>query len=568
SVKAKLKARWDFDYDGTWDTDWITADDATVPTKEWFPLGVKVEVHDDRGNLVGATGMLGRGRGGDAAAPSEGCSVARGAGTDRGSPASWPSPGYAARHLDMKLVTDLSRFIEADPALAALLEDVRPRLDDDPGHDLAHCMRVALWTIRLGSDFVDPRCAVAAALLHDVVNIAKDSPERADASRRSADLARDLLPKHGFTPRQVDAIAEAILAHSFSLGRIPHHPLGEALQDADRLEALGALGILRTASTGARMNAAYFDGDDPWATARPLDDRAFTIDHFFRKLLHLANTMRTSAGRREAHRRRDHMVAFLRQLGSEIGVDPPEASLAGDVKLERREDEQELVYEHKAAEYDRLVSAEDCDRSLIRELEKLAHLRGSRVLEVGVGTGRITRQLVASGAVVTGFDRAKPMLDLARRRIAETSPTGWTLACADARDLPIHPSSFDVAIAGWVFGHLRHWMPDHWQRAVGLALSEMDRGLVSGGTQIVIETLGTGSATPAAPNQALADYYAWLEERGFERSSIRTDYEFPDVETAAEVTGVFFGAAFAERVRRERWARIPECTGVWSKRKT
>jgi uncharacterized protein len=466
----------------------------------------------------------------------------------------------------------IARFIAADPDLAALLDEVRTRLtDDDPGHDVAHCLRVAAWTIELGRPVVDPRCAAAAALLHDVVNLPKDSPERADASRRSAEAARELLPRHGFSPRQVEAIAEAILTHSYSLGQVPVTPLGEALQDADRLEALGALGILRTASCGARMNAVYFDGDDPWATRRPLDDRAFTVDHFFQKLLRLPGTMRTRAGRREALRRREHMVAFLRQLGSEIGTDPPgdllaldgEAGEAGGVA-----EEQQLVYELRAEDYERLVAAEDHEGRLIWEIDRLVPLRGARVLEVGAGTGRVTRQLVARGARVTAFDRAEPMLAVARRELSRVATSGWTLACADARDLPLpEPACFDVAIAGWVFGHFRLWMPESWQATVGRALAEMERGLVPGGTAIVIETLGTGTATPRAPSEALAGYYAWLEQRGFVRSVIRTDYRFPDVETAAEVTGGFFGSDFAERVKRERLAEVPECTGVWFRKK-
>jgi hypothetical protein len=92
----------------------------------------------------------------------------------------------------------------------------------------------------------------------------------------------------------------------------------------------------------------------------------------------------------------------------------------------------------------------------------------------------------------------------------------------------------------------------------------MASGLVPGGVVAVIETLGTGQTEPAPPTQGLADYYAWLErERGFQRIVLRTDYAFPDPDTAASVAGAFFGAAFAQRVRRERWARIPECTGLW-----
>ena len=127
----------------------------------------------------------------------------------------------------------------------------------------------------------------------------------------------------GFDAASVTLISEAIHDHSFSTGRVPRSPLGDALQDADRLEALGALGIFRTASCGARMGADYFDADDPWAERRELDDARHTVDHFFKKLLLLAPTLRTAAGRAEAERRTVFMVEFLRQLGSEIGAPAP-----------------------------------------------------------------------------------------------------------------------------------------------------------------------------------------------------------------------------------------------------
>jgi ubiquinone/menaquinone biosynthesis C-methylase UbiE len=278
--------------------------------------------------------------------------------------------------------------------------------------------------------------------------------------------------------------------------------------------------------------------------------------------------MRTRGGREEALRRAEHLVLFVRQLGSEIGREPPESRVSFDVGTIDRAREQERIYDGRADEYDALVDAEDCDGNLIRTIEQIAPLRGARVLEVGVGTGRITRQLVARGARVTGFDRAKPMLERARRRLAELAPNGWSVSCADARDLPIEPASFDIAIAGWVFGHFRHWMPDNWQAAIGQALSELDRGLVDGGVAIVVETLGTGSEEPRAPNEALAQYYVWLEASGFARRAIRTDYRFDDVEAAAVRTRPFFGADFAERVGSEGWSRIPECTGIWWRRKS
>jgi uncharacterized protein len=216
-------------------------------------------------------------------------------------------------------LASIEHAIEGDAALRALLAEVAPRLDDDPGHDLHHCLRVALWTVRLGGEEVDWRHAVAAALLHDIVNLPKNSPDRARASEMSAEQARRLLPPLGFDAVTVEDIASAVRDHSFSRGAVPQSPLGRALQDADRLEALGALGLCRTISTGTRMGARYFHPEDPWAEARPLDDKAHSVDHFFTKLLRLQDTMHTEAGRREAHRRVAFLHSFLEHLAHELG---------------------------------------------------------------------------------------------------------------------------------------------------------------------------------------------------------------------------------------------------------
>ncbi len=204
--------------------------------------------------------------------------------------------------------------------LSALLEHARAVLDDDPGHDLEHCLRVAGWTLRCAEGRVDPREAIAAALLHDVINVPKDDPRRAQASGLSAEEARRVLPAHGLDPASIERIAEAIEDHSYSRGAIPRSELGRALQDADRLEALGALGLCRTISTGTRMGARYFDAGDPWARERALDDRRYSVDHFFTKLLRLAPTLHTEVGRREALRRAAFLERFLDQLADELGL--------------------------------------------------------------------------------------------------------------------------------------------------------------------------------------------------------------------------------------------------------
>jgi uncharacterized protein len=110
-------------------------------------------------------------------------------------------------------------------------------------------------------------------------------------------VATEWLLELGFSEEAASRVGAAIRTHSFSRGEEPTSLLGEALQDADRLEALGVIGVFRTISTGSRMGAEYFHASDPWAEDRALDDRRFSIDHFFTKLFGLAATMRTEAGR-------------------------------------------------------------------------------------------------------------------------------------------------------------------------------------------------------------------------------------------------------------------------------
>jgi uncharacterized protein len=214
----------------------------------------------------------------------------------------------------------LLAYISSDEALTSILEQVRAGTGDDAAHDSEHLLRVALVTIKLGGDRVDTREAVCAALLHDLVNLPKNHPARAQASQLSSVRARQLLEPAGLSQAGLERVVHAIEDHSYSSGRRPRSFLGEALQDADRLEALGALGIARTFSTGVRLGARYFDPEDPWAEARALDDVRFSVDHFFKKLLALPATLCTVEGRREAERRAQILRQFLIELGEEIGA--------------------------------------------------------------------------------------------------------------------------------------------------------------------------------------------------------------------------------------------------------
>jgi ubiquinone/menaquinone biosynthesis C-methylase UbiE len=194
---------------------------------------------------------------------------------------------------------------------------------------------------------------------------------------------------------------------------------------------------------------------------------------------------------------------------------------------------------------------------------ELADVRGARALDVGCGTGRVARTLLELGArEVVGIDRARAMLDVAARSLGERV----RLIEGDARAIDLDAiggeGSFDLATAGWCFGHFRKWMPEGWQDDVGRALDGMERAVAPGGALVVIETLGTGRTEPRH-DASLEEYFALLESRGYERRWIRTDYAFASADEAAEVLGAFFGEALIARIRAESLTRVPECTGLW-----
>lgn len=189
----------------------------------------------------------------------------------------------------------------------------------DPGHGVVHLRRVVATAMRLAAE-EGARADVVwpAAWLHDCVHVAKDSPDRRSASRLAAAAAVEFLGSSGWPGDGLPLIAHAIEAHSWSAGIAPQTPEACVVQDADRLDALGAIGVARCIAVGAALGRALYQADDPFCDGRAPDDGGASVDHFYSKLLKLAGTMRTAAGRREAERRTDYMRAFLAQLRTEI----------------------------------------------------------------------------------------------------------------------------------------------------------------------------------------------------------------------------------------------------------
>lgn len=190
---------------------------------------------------------------------------------------------------------------------------------EDPAHDLLHFKRVVATARKLAEqEGADLDIVVPAAWLHDFVIIPKNDPRRSQASRLSANGAIHYLREIGYPEKHFVKIANAIAAHSFSAGIAPESLEAEIVQDADRLDGLGAIGLARCFATAGLMRRAFYSENDPFCRERAVDDSQFTIDHFFAKLFKTAETLKTKAGRAEGAKRVEVMRRYLSDLGSEI----------------------------------------------------------------------------------------------------------------------------------------------------------------------------------------------------------------------------------------------------------
>jgi len=193
----------------------------------------------------------------------------------------------------------------------------------DGSHDLGHFQRV--WRMAREIDrqegaAADELVLLASAYFHDLVALPKNHPDRGNASRLSADRAVRLLKEqwNDFPPGKLEGVRHAIHAHSYSAGVAPVTAEAKILQDADRMEAVGAIGLARVFYTAGRVNGLLFDADDPLAEGREPDDRRYALDHFQLQLLRLPAMMNTATGRRMAEERAEYLREFMKRICLEI----------------------------------------------------------------------------------------------------------------------------------------------------------------------------------------------------------------------------------------------------------
>ncbi|HEX2948477.1 MAG TPA: HD domain-containing protein [Armatimonadota bacterium] len=186
-------------------------------------------------------------------------------------------------------------------------------------HQVDHTFRVVTMALTLAEHYPDVDCAAleAAAWLHDIGRGVERSSHISHAII-SAELAEEMLPEFGFDSVQTKLICTAIADHRYSAKRQPTSLIGCLLQDADRLDALGAIGIARTFSEST--NRMLFHPQSPFGDGRQFDDAQYALDHFFLKLLKLPATLHTPEAREIAQQRVAFLQTFLRELAHELGT--------------------------------------------------------------------------------------------------------------------------------------------------------------------------------------------------------------------------------------------------------
>ncbi len=203
--------------------------------------------------------------------------------------------------------------------LDSLKNEVKKRMENDPAHDFEHTMRVYKNAQKIcKKEKVNENLVLSAALLHDIVSYPKSDKRSKMSSIESAKKSKKILEKFDFSKEEITIISDAIRDHSFSQNKIPKTLEGKILQDADRLDALGAIGIARVFATGGLLKRPFYNIDDPFCKRRIPDDKTWTVDHFFRKLFKLESLMNTKSGKAEAKKRTRILQEFLNQLNQEI----------------------------------------------------------------------------------------------------------------------------------------------------------------------------------------------------------------------------------------------------------
>ncbi|MDW5551906.1 HD domain-containing protein [Methanosarcina sp.] len=199
-------------------------------------------------------------------------------------------------------------------------------LEGEPSsHDMSHINRVEALCLKIQKEEGgDPFVLQLAALLHDV-GVIKEHEEGGDHAIYSADIASEFLSKSGLGKEVIEAVTGCIRVHRFSAGESPETLEARILQDADRLDALGAVGIFRAVlSMGALRMLKHTTGMDKGSSKRTvyIEDPIEGFNEYMQyKPFTIPEKLNTDAAKKIAEERLKLMHLYLEALNLEAGID-------------------------------------------------------------------------------------------------------------------------------------------------------------------------------------------------------------------------------------------------------
>lgn len=204
-------------------------------------------------------------------------------------------------------------------AIQEIAEKVKKVFEGEgTGHDWWHIERVRKLAMKIAqSEEVDPVIVELGALLHDLA----DHKLHGENVEAGIEKGKKWLNEGGFSEQVCDEVLDIMKHISYKGAEVSDHPLsrsGEVVRDADRLDAMGAIGIARTFAYGGNRNRLLYDPAIPSEKHDSFENyktsSAPTINHFYEKLLLLKDRMHTETGRKLAIARHKYMEEFLEQF--------------------------------------------------------------------------------------------------------------------------------------------------------------------------------------------------------------------------------------------------------------
>lgn len=165
-----------------------------------------------------------------------------------------------------------------------LKEEIKPYFEKIGSHDFSHTERVYHNAMRIADGMdVDMDIVRATALLHDISRLKEDEVKSVNHADDGAIVAREILEKTEFAGEKIEAVQNAIRTHRYSRGMVADEIEGKILQDADRLDALGAIIIARIFDFGRTKNRPLYDPNIPPRDTYDSDGET-SINHFYEKI--------------------------------------------------------------------------------------------------------------------------------------------------------------------------------------------------------------------------------------------------------------------------------------------